>query len=103
MDDGRTALSEGSADTEIPSRPESKFSPRCLAMHPLGLELACGDKEGNLRVYDLTSTSAGLRSLKPAHDAEVLALDYSPGQAPEKGEQGMEDDVAVVHMAHRLA
>lgn len=29
-------LAEGSSESEIPSRPESRYSPRCLAVHPRG-------------------------------------------------------------------
>ena len=54
---------------------------RVLAVHPNGMEIACGDRRGVLHVYDLSDmepissvTAQGL----PAHEAEILTLDYSP-------------------------
>jgi WD40 repeat protein len=41
-------------------------------------QVACGDRGGSVRVYTL---GRGLKALLPAHDAEVLAVDYStPGE-----------------------
>jgi hypothetical protein len=53
----RTALSNLVPDTEIPSKPDSAHSPRCLAFHPRASELACGDRQGNLRVYSVMDMS----------------------------------------------
>ncbi|KAK3271495.1 hypothetical protein CYMTET_20160 [Cymbomonas tetramitiformis] len=52
---------------------------RCLAVHPNGRELATGDKSGNVRVYDLAAMR--LSAMLLAHDAEVLALDYTEEEA----------------------
>ncbi|CBJ30084.1 conserved unknown protein [Ectocarpus siliculosus] len=47
------ALSEGAFDPEIPHKPEWSCSPRSLAVHPDGSQVACGDKGGRICVYDL--------------------------------------------------
>jgi WD40 repeat protein len=67
---------EGIPDFEMPDRPQSQYSPRALAVHPYGHQLACGDKMGTLLVFDIR----GMRQLSatPAHTAEVLTLSYSP-------------------------
>lgn len=41
--------------------------------------MAAGDREGNLRVYNVNGARPKLLAFRPAHDAEVLTLDYSPG------------------------
>ena len=56
---------------------------RCVAVHPTGAEVACGDRGGTVRVYSLPE--GRLQALLPAHDAEVLALDYSGGQGDGAG------------------
>eukprot|EP00798_Chlamydomonas_sp_ICE-L_P028583 gene28583-31751_t len=48
---------------------------RCLRISPDGRHLATGDRQGNIRVYCLSSME--LLTIKEAHDAEVLSLDYS--------------------------
>jgi len=77
---GRKALSSGLPDPELPSRPfDPSYSPRSLAFHPLGRELAVGDRQGNIRIYHLLSPSGPhMKMIKTAHDAEVLSCDYSP-------------------------
>jgi WD40 repeat protein len=45
-------------------------------VHPSGKEIACGDKVGGLKVYDL-ATMKQIVSTK-AHAAEILSLSYSP-------------------------
>lgn len=69
-------LSCGIQDSELPDRPQSSYSPRSLAIHPLGSQLACGDRTGRLRVYDLRTAS--LVQSTRAHAAEILTLNYSP-------------------------
>lgn len=68
-----------------------------MAVHPNGNELACGDKQGKLYIYDLStmtsmtahkntesSSTVTVESSKSsvdgfnAHEAEVLTLNYSP-------------------------
>ena len=63
-------------DLELPDRPRSDVSPRALAVHPNGREVACGDRSGRLRVFELDGMKQ-LYSIQ-AHDAEVLTLHYSP-------------------------
>eukprot|EP00428_Durinskia_dybowskii_P080178 CAMPEP_0170442950 /NCGR_PEP_ID=MMETSP0117_2-20130122/47712_1 /TAXON_ID=400756 /ORGANISM="Durinskia baltica, Strain CSIRO CS-38" /LENGTH=1362 /DNA_ID=CAMNT_0010703615 /DNA_START=33 /DNA_END=4119 /DNA_ORIENTATION=- len=69
-------ICEGVPDLELPDRPQSKYSPRTLAVHPDAHELACGDKMGTLMIFDIR----GMRQISatPAHAAEILALSYSP-------------------------
>ena len=69
-------ISEGVPDTEVPDRPQSKSSPRALAIHPYCHQIACGDKLGRLRVFDLSTMS--MRVTTQAHSAEILTLSYSP-------------------------
>lgn len=62
-----------------------------VATHPTARQLACGDKEGNLRIYELggllgpvsagggpVSSSPRLLRYEVAHDEAVTALSYSP-------------------------
>lgn len=69
---------------------QGNYIARALAVHPNGNELACGDKQGKLYIYDL-STMMSMTSHKSAeasatasgtgfnaHEAEVLTLNYSP-------------------------
>ncbi|CAM9937562.1 unnamed protein product [Ectocarpus sp. 6 AP-2014] len=74
------ALSEGAFDPEIPHKPEWSCSPRSLAVHPDGSQVACGDKGGRICVYDLEEME--LAHIQSAHDAEVLCLAYSPLMVP---------------------
>jgi len=69
-------ISEGVPDAEVPDRPQSKSSPRALAIHPYCHQIACGDKLGRLRVFDLSTMS--MRVTTQAHSAEILTLSYSP-------------------------
>jgi WD40 repeat protein len=82
----RAALAEQAPDAEIPGKPDAAQSPRCVAFHPRGTELACGDREGNLRVFGLGDMR--LRAIRPAHDAEVLTADYSPVLRRRRAEVG---------------
>ncbi|CAM9682868.1 unnamed protein product, partial [Ectocarpus sp. 8 AP-2014] len=74
------ALSEGAFDPEIPHKPEWSCSPRSLAVHPDGSQVACGDKGGRICVYDLEEME--LAHTQSAHGAEVLCLAYSPLMVP---------------------
>mmetsp|Transcript_5310 Transcript_5310/g.8769 ORF Transcript_5310/g.8769 Transcript_5310/m.8769 type:complete len:1539 (-) Transcript_5310:162-4778(-) len=81
-------------DIELPDRQQGNLIARSLAVHPNGNELACGDKQGRLYVYDLNtmksmtthrniegpSSSAGDMDSNGfhAHEAEILTLNYSP-------------------------
>ena len=67
---------EGVPDLELPDRPQSKYAPRALAVHPRGHELACGDKMGTLMIFDIRGMQQV--SATPAHAAEILTLSYSP-------------------------
>jgi WD40 repeat protein len=46
-----------------------------LGISPDGNHLASGDKQGTLRVYDLTNYEC-IQNMD-AHDTEILTLDYS--------------------------
>lgn len=66
-----------------------KLGARCLKINPFGNQLATGDRNGNIRIYDLTSPvgASGTLSSKAicmieAHDGEILYLQYSQ---PESG------------------
>lgn len=52
---------------------------RCVRVSPDGNELACGDWNGNIRIYDLTNPQLiEQKKLIEAHDLEVISLSYSP-------------------------
>ena len=75
----------GIPDTELPDRPQSKYAPRALAVHPFAHELACGDKMGTLKIFNLHSMQEV--SHTPAHAAEILTLSYSPAMVYSNDEQ----------------
>lgn len=77
-------LSYGMPDTELPDRPQGACAPRALGLHPQQRQLACGDRVGVVRVYDL-DTMKLLHSTR-AHSAEVLTVHYSPPLRRDDGE-----------------
>ncbi|KAG5189397.1 hypothetical protein JKP88DRAFT_353103 [Tribonema minus] len=79
-DEAWRLLSDAIPDAEMPAQPDWPQAPRSLAAHPCGTQVACGDKQGHIRVYDLTTMS--LKHTQAAHDAEVLCLSYSPLMVP---------------------
>jgi WD40 repeat protein len=58
-------------------RPEfvPKAGGRCLKAHPDGLSLAIGDRNGNIRIFNMETFQQV--ALVEAHDSEVLSVDYS--------------------------
>jgi WD40 repeat protein len=54
---------------------ESKCGIRVVKVSPNGQFLACGDRAGNIRIYNLESMSEELKI--EAHDSEILSLDFS--------------------------
>jgi WD40 repeat protein len=78
--DSLADLSASIPDTELPDRPQTALAPTAIALHPSGRQLACGDKGGLLRVFDLASMRE-IYSIQ-AHTAEVLTLNYSPTLRP---------------------
>lgn len=52
-----------------------KLGARCLKISPLGSHLASGDRNGNIRIYDLKHLESIV--LIEAHDSEILYLQYS--------------------------
>jgi WD40 repeat protein len=78
-----SSLSDSIPDTEIPPMPDWLTAPRSLAAHPDGLQLACGDKQGNVKVFGLDTMM--LRHTQAAHDGEVLSLSYSPAMVADSG------------------
>ena len=71
-----TDLSADVPDRELPDRPLGSNAPRALAVHPLCRQVACGDRQGILRVFDLKSMTQVKETR--AHEAEILTLSYSP-------------------------
>jgi WD40 repeat protein len=52
---------------------------RCMKVSPDGKNLASGDRDGNIRIYDLSDANdIKLQKLIEAHDREVICLAYSP-------------------------
>jgi WD40 repeat protein len=81
-------VSTGMVDPQVPLHSRSSSIPRCLAVHPSATELAVGDKEGNMKVYNLETME--LCSSHSAHNAEILTMHYSPPIMvgdPDEGEQ----------------
>lgn len=56
---------------------------RCVKVSPDGTHVACGDGDGNIKIYDLESSE--LISDKRCHDQEVTCLGYSPFVSEEGG------------------
>jgi WD40 repeat protein len=58
-------------------RPEfaAKTGGRCMKIHPDGLSLAIGDRNGNIRIFDMEIFQQ--IALIEAHDSEVLSVDYT--------------------------
>jgi WD40 repeat protein len=67
-------------NTNNPSNVESKMGARCLKISPLGTHLATGDRNGNIRIYDLTTLQS--ICLLEAHEGEILYLHYSQPVEP---------------------
>lgn len=65
-------------------RPEfvPKVGGRCMKMNPDGFTLAIGDRNGNIRIFDLQTFKQ--TAIVEAHDSEVLSVDY--GQSVEMGQ-----------------
>ena len=63
-------------------RPEfvPKVGGRCMKLHPDGLSIAIGDRNGNIRILDMQTFKQ--ITVVEAHDSEVLSVDY--GQSPDK-------------------
>lgn len=76
--EGMIDMSAGIPNSELPSRiiQDLVLAPRALAVHPNGLHLACGDKNGKLRIYD-TTTMTCIHD-RQSHSAEILTLHFSP-------------------------
>jgi WD40 repeat protein len=57
-----------------------KMGARCIKINPFGTHMATGDRNGNIRIYDLNTLES--ICMIEAHDGEVLYLQYSQ---PESG------------------
>ena len=57
-------------------RPEfvPKIGGRCMKIHPDGLSIAIGDRNGNIRIFDIQTFKQ--IAIVEAHDSEVLSVDY---------------------------
>lgn len=66
-----------------PVTESAKLGARCLKISPYGNHLATGDRNGNIRIYDLHSLQS--ICLLEAHEGEILYLQYS--QPDESGYQ----------------
>ena len=62
-------------DFELAPTPPLDVGLRCLALAPDGRTVACGDRQGNIRVFDLRTMSLGF--CEAAHDAEVTCMRFS--------------------------
>lgn len=63
-------------NTDKTDTKEGKNGIRSIKVSPDGQQLAAGDRTGNVRIYDLKEFTE-IKTIE-AHDAEVLALEYSP-------------------------
>lgn len=78
--------SDSSSNTLAP-----KLGARCLKINPFGTHLATGDRNGNIRIYDISASASSSSNntlsskaicMIEAHDGEILYLQYSQ---PESG------------------
>ncbi len=51
-----------------------KVGGRCMKINPDGLSIAIGDRNGNIRIFDIQTFKQ--LALVEAHDSEVLSVDY---------------------------
>ncbi|CAF4075090.1 unnamed protein product [Rotaria sp. Silwood2] len=74
LDDDYSKLCDSQATQE---RPEfvPKIGGRCMKINPDGLSLAIGDRNGNIRIFNMEIFQQ--IALIEAHDCEVLSVDYS--------------------------
>ena len=68
-------LNTDSPQQQQQQQQQLKLGARCLKISPGGEHLATGDRNGNIRVYDLSTLES--ICLIEAHDGEVLYLQYS--------------------------
>eukprot|EP00116_Pleurobrachia_bachei_P002650 sb/3462912/ len=61
------------------ARSENDNGVTAICISPNGELIACGDKSGNLRVYDLLNETQEMATIE-AHDAEILSLSYTSTQ-----------------------
>ena len=71
---------QNNQDNNESDNKESGCGIRCLTVSPDGLHLATGDRNGHVRVHDL-STLNEIQSMHQ-HSAEVLSVAYSPVPPP---------------------
>ncbi|CAN0233048.1 unnamed protein product, partial [Discosporangium mesarthrocarpum] len=83
-----SSMCYGVPDPELaPKQPESPRSPRSLSVYPDGSQVACGDKQGNILVFDLGEMR--LLHKQTAHNAEILSMSYSPFLVPTPAAPGV--------------
>ena len=74
---GQKSVAAADPETENFSSPNANLpSFRSIAMNPNRSEIACGDRSGNVMIFDLNTLKCS-KSMQ-AHDAEVMSLSYSP-------------------------
>ncbi|XP_059479943.1 mitogen-activated protein kinase-binding protein 1 [Neocloeon triangulifer] len=71
-----TVSSKRKADPNNTKDYDGQNGVRSVRVSPDGQQLASGDREGNIRIYDMMTFEEVCRI--EAHDAEVLCLEYSP-------------------------
>ncbi|CAF0798616.1 unnamed protein product [Didymodactylos carnosus] len=79
LDDDHSKLCDSQTSQER-SESSIKTGGRCLKISPDGLSIAIGDRNGNIRIFDLILLKQ--KFIIEAHDSEVLSIDYSQ---PEMG------------------
>ncbi|KAG8448708.1 hypothetical protein GDO86_015686, partial [Hymenochirus boettgeri] len=75
VDNNTQYLKDTSGMSEKSDSRDPKSGIRVLKIHPDGQHLASGDREGNIRIYDLEIFNELLTI--EAHDGEVMCLEYS--------------------------
>ncbi|VDK54418.1 unnamed protein product, partial [Anisakis simplex] len=70
------SLTEAPEQVLAPSM-DLKVGAKSLRVSPDGQHLACGGRDGNLRVYDLTLPDTPMVTICEAHEAEIMCLEYS--------------------------
>ena len=85
---------QGQGHRELPCHTSIEcIAARCLAIDPSGQQLACGDKTGRVKIFNLRT----MREVhcRQSHSAEVLSLCYAPVSVQNGKDSGNEWDLVV--------
>ncbi|KHN84109.1 WD repeat-containing protein 62, partial [Toxocara canis] len=84
LTDANSSLIEMPDKVLAPSSMDLTTGAKSLRISPDGQHLACGGRDGNLRIYDLTLPDTPMIAIYEAHEAEIMCLEYSDPQRSER-------------------